>query len=56
MGFLFFNSEEEISIVSKQLTHSLGLPKQNEGDSLNVQKGVYFSSKLLGIKIKLEYN
>lgn len=56
MGLLFFNDKREIGDVSKYLNENFGLTQPCERDSLNVYKGIYYVTKVLGLSIKLEYN
>jgi len=56
MGFLFLNSNKELEELSRDLQKVLNLPQIHENESLNAYEGFYLFSKLMGMKIKLEYN
>ena len=56
METIFITLKDELKEAAEKLFSSLGLTNINEGDSLNVLSGTYYSSSGFGIRIKFEYN
>ena len=53
---LFFKSEDELQDFSKKIFNVLDIDNFSIIESVNVYKGFYGSYKVLGVKLKLEYN
>lgn len=56
MEHIFINLAETLEESSTRLFRVLGIQDVKEGESSNVLGGVYFSAKVFGCEIKLEYN
>jgi hypothetical protein len=56
MKIFFFNYQGHINEVANDIFKSLGINKSLQGESLNVQGGIYNSFSVFGLNIKIEQN